>query len=140
MPSLVTVEAWRHTPPAGSIQTPFAFNGNVGNFLTVPIAWLPIIESNSLLLFFSKNWTNNNSPFLWEKIKNIKRNSCSIKTRKCNQIVRLFFIVHNRLIMTLKNLGIIYFLFIHLMWLRSNRKYQFCLNAKHKCFNVFVSH
>lgn len=48
MASFVISDAWRHTPPPGSIHTPFGFNGSVGNFLKVPIAWFPAsVDSES---------------------------------------------------------------------------------------------
>lgn len=139
MPSLVTAVAWRHTPPAGSIHTPFAFNGSVGNFLTVPIAWLPIIESKSLLLIYLKNWTNNNE-ILWSerKKKKLSKEIAAIKTHKCNGNSRRFFIVHNRFDNDFGKSEFIYILFIHLLGILWNKNCSFFSERLACVFITFV--
>lgn len=117
MPSFVTAAAWRQTPPAGSIHTPFAFNGNVGNLRTDPIAWLPIIESKSLQHFLNffflfrngkkLNKMNEKCFVFWANTRSRGQNNYNQDHRapvlELEMKNNRFFIVHNRLIMTLEN-------------------------------------
>lgn len=90
----VTAEACLQTPPAGSIHTPFEFNGNVGNLRTVPIAWFPVISKIIFFVFFSSP----SKPINLKKKTFFEQVNMSIYDINENN---RFFIIHNYLIMTL---------------------------------------